>query len=121
MYCDWGGGWHDSPYYHGGLAALLILVGILAVAAIIFCYTRRKRTSQPQCPVCGESVEDVFLRCPFCGTTLKRHCSACHRIIEADFQFCPFCHTATGVADSDGREHAAGADDAPVTKTGRKR
>ncbi|HEB49847.1 MAG TPA: hypothetical protein ENI89_04490 [Desulfobulbus sp.] len=120
MYCDWGSGWHDSPYYHGGLAALLILVCLLGIAAIVFCYTRRKRSLQPRCPACGGSVEDVYLRCPFCGTALKRHCSSCHRIIGADFPFCPFCRAAAAGEDRGATQQGATPDVAPSTNTGRK-
>ncbi len=118
MYCDWGSGWHDSPYYYGGLAALLLLVCILGIAAFVYWYTRRKRCAQPQCPACGGAVEEVFLRCPFCGTALKRHCPACHRVIGADFRFCPYCSAATGPDAADPARDATVTDPAPATGTG---
>ncbi|MFP7755883.1 double zinc ribbon domain-containing protein [Thermodesulfobacteriota bacterium B35] len=109
MYCDWGSGWHGFPYYHGGLAALVVLIGVVALAAFLFCYTRRKARPQSHCPACGGRVEEVFLRCPFCGTTLRRHCNGCNRIIKADYRFCPFCRTPTGVADQEAAEDAGTA------------
>ena len=61
-------------------------------------------------------MEDVFLRCPFCGTTLKRHCTACHRIIDADSRFCPHCGAATGSGEADPAQEVTVT--APSTATG---
>ncbi len=118
MSCDWGGGWHEFPYFLGGLAALLILVCLLGVAAVIYCHIRRNPFAQPQCPACGGAVEEVFLRCPFCGAHLKRHCSTCHRIIASDLRLCPFCHSATG---REGPGTTENSGDAPFSiNTGKK-
>ena len=44
-----------------------------------------------RCPECKAPVEAAFLRCPECGTRLKRNCPECGKIVKTRWQVCPYC------------------------------
>lgn len=46
---------------------------------------------QRSCPTCRRRVQDEFLFCPQCRTSLREPCSACSRPLEADWALCPYC------------------------------
>ena len=47
----------------------------------------------PVCHSCQRPVQDEFLICPNCQTTLKEGCPACARLISVKWSICPFCGT----------------------------
>ena len=54
------------------------------------------RSDDPQpeeehCPVCGEVIETVFMRCPQCGHWLKQNCPDCGKVVETHRKCCPHC------------------------------
>jgi len=48
---------------------------------------------QPACPVCRTEVDDDFLVCPVCTTTLKQACTRCDAALDPLWQVCPYCTT----------------------------
>jgi len=44
-----------------------------------------------KCPNCGKGVEDDFIICPYCQTTLKAKCAKCGQLLEEDWVACPYC------------------------------
>ena len=92
MSCLWRNGWHTSRFLYFSPVFWLLLVSalIIMIALLLRGHTREKR----QCPQCGGTVEDAYLRCPECGHGLKSHCPRCNRIVETSWQFCPHCRAS---------------------------
>jgi len=53
----------------------------------------------PLCPKCQRYVEDDFVLCPHCRTTLREPCGACGRLVDLRWPLCPYCGAA-----QDGKE-----------------
>ncbi|CAN5716208.1 hypothetical protein BH23CHL4_BH23CHL4_25100 [soil metagenome] len=45
----------------------------------------------PVCQSCQRPVQDEFILCPHCQTTLKEGCPACARLISVKWSICPYC------------------------------
>jgi RNA polymerase subunit RPABC4/transcription elongation factor Spt4 len=43
------------------------------------------------CARCDEPVEDEWVACPACGSTLAVRCAACRRPLELDWRICAWC------------------------------
>lgn len=46
---------------------------------------------QRACPGCNRRIEDDFLLCPFCRTSLKEPCRSCSKPLNRAWVACPFC------------------------------
>lgn len=46
---------------------------------------------QRACPSCNRRIEDDFLLCPFCRTSLKEPCRSCSKPLNRAWVACPFC------------------------------
>ncbi|MDZ7727279.1 MAG: zinc ribbon domain-containing protein [Dehalococcoidia bacterium] len=46
---------------------------------------------QRACPSCNRRIEDEFLLCPFCRTSLKEPCRSCSKPLNRAWVACPFC------------------------------
>jgi RNA polymerase subunit RPABC4/transcription elongation factor Spt4 len=63
---------------------------------------------RPRCPGCSRQVEDEWIICPDCHTTLKKVCPSCRNGLNLNWNVCPFCgaHVATLSVDSDHEDHS---------------
>lgn len=90
---------------------------------------------RPRCPGCSRQVNDAWIICPDCHTTLKKICPQCQNNLHLQWNICPFCgvHVSTATAPADDHHDptgrvtaretrpmsapAAGPDDAPTVTT----
>jgi len=57
------------------------------------------------CPGCQRAVEDEFVLCPHCHTTLRGDCANCGRLVDVRWELCPYCGvTQDGAAAATVRE-----------------
>ncbi len=47
----------------------------------------------PLCQSCQRYVEDDFVLCPHCHTTLREPCVSCSRLVHLRWSLCPYCGT----------------------------
>jgi RNA polymerase subunit RPABC4/transcription elongation factor Spt4 len=45
------------------------------------------------CPNCRRPVNDDFMVCAYCGTSLKSSCGSCGRLLQFSWRVCPTCAT----------------------------
>ncbi len=45
----------------------------------------------PACHACQRPVDDEYMLCPHCQTTLKSACPACTRLVNVKWAICPYC------------------------------
>lgn len=50
----------------------------------------------PLCPVCQHFVEEDFVLCPHCHTSLRHPCVACERLVDLRWTLCPYCGVSQG-------------------------
>jgi len=43
------------------------------------------------CPSCRRRIEDEYLLCPYCRTSLRRPCNQCGRALSFGWVACPYC------------------------------
>jgi len=48
---------------------------------------------RPRCPGCSRQVNDEWVLCPDCHTTLKNICRNCQNPLHLAWNICPFCGT----------------------------
>lgn len=46
---------------------------------------------RPRCPGCSRQVDEAWIVCPDCHTSLKQSCPHCSRGLELTWTVCPFC------------------------------
>ncbi len=63
------------------------------------------------CPSCRRPVEDDFVLCAYCGTTLKQACGQCGRALLLTWRNCPYCGLSRGPARQAERRAAPDDDD----------
>lgn len=69
--------------------------------------------SASSCPNCRRPVQDDFMVCAYCRTSLKHPCTNCGRVLNQAWRHCPFCSTTRATERSAGRlEFDAAADGA---------
>jgi len=53
---------------------------------------------RPRCPGCSRQVNEAWIICPDCHTTLQKVCPQCERTLHLRWNICPFCGTRVAVA-----------------------
>lgn len=53
---------------------------------------------RPRCPGCSRQVDEAWIVCPDCHTTLKKICPNCQKSLHLRWNICPFCGAHAGVA-----------------------
>jgi hypothetical protein len=48
---------------------------------------------RPRCPGCSRQVNEKWIICPDCHTTLKKICPTCQNSLHLTWNVCPFCGT----------------------------
>jgi hypothetical protein len=51
---------------------------------------------QATCPACRRRVQDDFVACPYCRTTLRVPCDSCEKPLLTRWVVCPYCGTNRG-------------------------
>lgn len=46
---------------------------------------------QATCPSCRRKVDDDFISCPYCRTSLRTPCESCARPLASTWVICPYC------------------------------
>ena len=91
------------------LATLVVVLGFIP-GAVIYLLLRPRETASDRyqreveesylaqelaategCPRCGRFVDDEFIFCPDCGSTLRRTCPSCGRFAGSDWSVCAYC------------------------------
>lgn len=54
---------------------------------------------RPMCLSCGARVDDEWVACPRCATTLRTGCRRCGRLVELAWTICPWCAGERGPAE----------------------
>ncbi|SHH95690.1 double zinc ribbon domain-containing protein [Clostridium grantii] len=44
-------------------------------------------------PKLWKSVDNEYVKCPYCGKMLKGTCSKCGKAVNPDWESCPYCST----------------------------
>lgn len=61
---------------------------------------------RPHCPGCSRQVDEAWVVCPDCHTTLKKVCPSCNKTIQLAWSICPFCaaqvETPVNISDHPG-------------------
>lgn len=70
---------------------------------------------RPHCPGCSRQVNDAWIVCPDCHTTLKKVCPTCSNTLQLSWAVCPFC--ATQVEAPVNTSDHSGSDGLPHTVT----
>jgi hypothetical protein len=52
---------------------------------------------RPRCPGCSRQVDDKWIICPDCHTTLKKNCPTCENSLHLTWNICPFCGAQVAV------------------------
>lgn len=93
----------ESRGMSGVLWSLLVFFGNV-VGLIIYMIVRSgnangtvlstRSTAAKACPSCAQPIQDEFMVCPHCGTTLQRKCEKCGKGLELEWKVCPYCGQA---------------------------
>ncbi len=66
---------------------------------------------RPRCPGCSRQVNEAWIVCPDCHTTLKQTCPSCSQGLDLTWSICPYCGTAvTPVTAADDQDQSGGAE-----------
>ena len=66
---------------------------------------------RPRCPGCSRQVDDAWVVCPDCHTTLKKSCPNCQKNLNLRWNICPFCGVLVSGAPTGGpgqHDHSSG-------------
>lgn len=66
---------------------------------------------RPRCPGCSRQVDDAWVVCPDCHTTLKKSCPNCQKNLNLRWNICPFCGVLVSGAPTSGpdqHDHSSG-------------
>jgi predicted RNA-binding Zn-ribbon protein involved in translation (DUF1610 family) len=112
--------------YVAAAAVVLVTPLLFPLAAVVYRLVRPSMTTahaeatalqlamleeeavRPVCAGCGGEVDEEWVRCPSCGTTLSVRCESCGRPLELDWTICAWCAAEVPWAE------AADPDVAPV-------
>ena len=53
---------------------------------------------RPRCPGCSRQVDEAWVICPDCHTTLKKICPVCQKSLNLRWNICPYCATQVSAA-----------------------
>lgn len=70
------------------------------------------------CPSCRRRVDDAFVICPTCQTSLKEPCSRCAKPLSYSWAACPYCATPRRVSQSHQRRAAIATAPTPAALDG---
>jgi hypothetical protein len=65
---------------------------------------------RPRCPGCSRQVDEAWIVCPDCHTTLKKICPSCQKSLNLRWNICPFCgaHASITPALPDQHDNSSG-------------
>ena len=63
---------------------------------------------RPRCPGCSRQVNEAWIVCPDCHTTLKKICPNCTNSLHLRWTICPFCGTPVHNLPTDHDHHHSG-------------
>jgi RNA polymerase subunit RPABC4/transcription elongation factor Spt4 len=73
---------------------------------------------RPRCPGCSRQVDEKWIICPDCHTTLKKICANCQSSLYLSWNICPFCGAQAGVLPYNSHDqHGSSGLGVPVTAT----
>jgi hypothetical protein len=70
---------------------------------------------RPHCPGCSRQVNDEWIVCPDCHTTLKSICTNCQNPLHLVWTICPFCGVQVEAA-ADSHDHDSSGQVEPETQ-----
>ena len=71
---------------------------------------------QASCPSCRRRIDDDFVACPYCRTSLRTPCENCSRALATTWVLCPYCSaTRAPVSLQNRRANDGGSDDGDET------
>ena len=70
---------------------------------------------QATCPSCRRRVEDAFVACPYCRSTLRMPCESCEKPLLARWVVCPYCGVDRGPQPMPVRPQPVAADAVGLT------
>ncbi|MBI5287910.1 MAG: zinc ribbon domain-containing protein [Chloroflexi bacterium] len=72
---------------------------------------------QATCPSCRRRVDDDFIACPYCRTSLRSPCESCGKALATTWVLCPYCASPrTPVVVPNARRNAAAIADEPTVE-----
>jgi double zinc ribbon protein len=65
---------------------------------------------RPRCPGCSREVDEAWIVCPDCHTTLKKICPNCQKSLHLRWNICPFCgaHASATLITPDQHDNSSG-------------
>ncbi|MCK6628270.1 MAG: zinc ribbon domain-containing protein [Anaerolineae bacterium] len=65
---------------------------------------------RPRCPGCSRQVDEAWVVCPDCHTTLKKICPHCQKSLNLLWNICPYCgmHVSVATAPPDHFDNSSG-------------
>jgi hypothetical protein len=65
---------------------------------------------RPRCPGCSREVDEAWIVCPDCHTTLKKICPNCQKSLHLRWNICPFCgaHASATPVAPDQHDNSSG-------------
>jgi len=65
---------------------------------------------RPRCPGCSRQVDEAWIVCPDCHTTLKKICPNCQKSLHLRWNICPFCgaHASVTPVAPDQHDNSSG-------------
>jgi RNA polymerase subunit RPABC4/transcription elongation factor Spt4 len=67
----------------------------------------REIQEQDACPSCRRRIEEDFLACPYCRTTLRVPCESCGKALHTTWVLCPYCGAGRTTASPLGQPEGA--------------
>ncbi len=72
---------------------------------------------RPRCPGCSRQVDEAWIVCPDCHTTLKKICPNCQKSLHLRWNICPFCGVLVGGAPTGGPDQHNHSSGQVITET----
>ncbi|MFN8454400.1 MAG: zinc ribbon domain-containing protein [Anaerolineae bacterium] len=72
---------------------------------------------RPRCPGCSRQVDEAWIVCPDCHTTLKKICPNCQKSLNLRWNICPFCGVLVSGAPTGGPDQHNHSSGEVITET----